>query len=171
MTGAYISAETDRELRRRGAITVSLFALIWSLAGSSGFDSPAVRVSLIGLAVVITVLMVVLAIRVDGISADRRPRQLPRNWMRNYNLVGFAQMVVIALVVFGLIWLDQPALIPALVCLVVGIHFFPLVRVFDQPRYMWTGVGPVSYTHLRAHETVLDLVCRLLLEKKKNNKI
>src|SRR5664280_3331027 len=23
---------------------------------------------------------------------------------------------------------------------------------------------PVSYTHLRAHETVLDLVCRLLLE-------
>ena len=27
--------------------------------------------------------------------------------------------------------------------------------------------GPVSYTHLRAHETVLDLVCRLLLEKKK----
>ena len=28
--------------------------------------------------------------------------------------------------------------------------------------------GPVSYTHLRAHETVLDLVCRLLLEKKKH---
>ena len=28
-------------------------------------------------------------------------------------------------------------------------------------------VKPVSYTHLRAHETVLDLVCRLLLEKKK----
>ena len=26
--------------------------------------------------------------------------------------------------------------------------------------------GAVSYTHLRAHETVLDLVCRLLLEKK-----
>ena len=25
---------------------------------------------------------------------------------------------------------------------------------------------PVSYTHLRAHETVLDLVCRLLLEQK-----
>ena len=25
----------------------------------------------------------------------------------------------------------------------------------------------VSYTHLRAHETVLELVCRLLLEKKK----
>ena len=28
---------------------------------------------------------------------------------------------------------------------------------------------PVSYTHLRAHETVLDIVCRLLLEKKQKN--
>src|SRR5664280_3462807 len=31
-------------------------------------------------------------------------------------------------------------------------------------------VVAVSYTHLRAHETVLDLVCRLLLEKKKKKK-
>eukprot|EP00656_Telonema_subtile_P000712 TRINITY_DN10343_c0_g2_i4.p1 TRINITY_DN10343_c0_g2~~TRINITY_DN10343_c0_g2_i4.p1 ORF type:complete len:616 (+),score=135.78 TRINITY_DN10343_c0_g2_i4:143-1990(+) len=31
--------------------------------------------------------------------------------------------------------------------------------------------SPVSYTHLRAHETVLDLVCRLLLEKKKKTKV
>src|SRR5678815_5915895 len=29
----------------------------------------------------------------------------------------------------------------------------------------------VSYTHLRAHETPEHLVCRLLLEKKKNNRI
>ena len=29
------------------------------------------------------------------------------------------------------------------------------------------AIESVSYTHLRAHETVLDLVCRLLLEKKK----
>src|SRR5450759_1907836 len=31
-------------------------------------------------------------------------------------------------------------------------------------------INPVSYTHLRAHETRHDLVCRLLLEKKKNKK-
>ena len=30
--------------------------------------------------------------------------------------------------------------------------------------------GPVSYTHLRAHETRHDLVCRLLLEKKKKKR-
>src|SRR5665648_1027643 len=33
--------------------------------------------------------------------------------------------------------------------------------------HMRFEVQPVSYTHLRAHETRHDLVCRLLLEKKK----
>src|SRR5664280_3922083 len=32
-------------------------------------------------------------------------------------------------------------------------------------RAVSTVSRAVSYTHLRAHETVLDLVCRLLLEK------
>src|SRR5665811_2072784 len=31
-------------------------------------------------------------------------------------------------------------------------------------RPAWQRLLAVSYTHLRAHETVLDLVCRLLLE-------
>ncbi|WP_460413936.1 ArsC/Spx/MgsR family protein, partial [Staphylococcus aureus] len=31
-------------------------------------------------------------------------------------------------------------------------------------------LAAVSYTHLRAHETLSDLVCRLLLEKKKKKK-
>ena len=34
-------------------------------------------------------------------------------------------------------------------------------------KILITRITTVSYTHLRAHETVLDLVCRLLLEKKK----
>src|SRR5664280_2303354 len=36
-------------------------------------------------------------------------------------------------------------------------------KVDDKGTYLIKT--PVSYTHLRAHETVLDLVCRLLLEK------
>src|SRR5678810_1173578 len=32
------------------------------------------------------------------------------------------------------------------------------------------GIMAVSYTHLRAHETGRNLVCRLLLEKKKKKK-
>src|SRR5665811_2475202 len=58
----------------------------------------------------------------------------------------------------------------------------PLIRVkrTHEADLRWREVGSslpersgrraVSYTHLRAHETVLDLVCRLLLEKKKKTK-
>ena len=39
----------------------------------------------------------------------------------------------------------------------------------DHEKRLSHGPLPVSYTHLRAHETVLDLVCRLLHEKKKQH--
>ncbi|WP_460413927.1 hypothetical protein, partial [Staphylococcus aureus] len=38
-------------------------------------------------------------------------------------------------------------------------------QVKDSPAPVPTP-APVSYTHLRAHETLSDLVCRLLLEKR-----
>src|SRR5665809_161021 len=38
--------------------------------------------------------------------------------------------------------------------------------VYCRGEFLW----PVSYTHLRAHETKANLVCRLLLEKKKKKK-
>src|SRR5680860_1813911 len=43
----------------------------------------------------------------------------------------------------------------------VALNKIDLLSQTDQPSV------PVSYTHLRAHETDSYLVCRLLLEKKK----
>eukprot|EP00658_Telonema_sp_P-2_P017087 TRINITY_DN16619_c0_g1_i4.p1 TRINITY_DN16619_c0_g1~~TRINITY_DN16619_c0_g1_i4.p1 ORF type:complete len:260 (+),score=59.32 TRINITY_DN16619_c0_g1_i4:179-958(+) len=40
---------------------------------------------------------------------------------------------------------------------------------FEALLNEWGCTVPVSYTHLRAHETPEHLVCRLLLEKKKKN--
>ena len=40
----------------------------------------------------------------------------------------------------------------------------------ERIGFMEGFMGAGSYTHLRAHETGLDLVCRLLLEKKKKRK-
>ena len=54
-----------------------------------------------------------------------------------------------------------------------GVHSLKDIVASIIERYDISEVqaraDPVSYTHLRAHETVLDLVCRLLLEKKKIN--
>ena len=52
----------------------------------------------------------------------------------------------------------------------------PRFLLLDQKRKVALGIGGyvkmtvsnvLSYTHLRATETVLDILCRLLLEKKK----
>ena len=42
-----------------------------------------------------------------------------------------------------------------------------LLEIHQADSLGRTWQEAVSYTHLRAHETVLDLVCRLLLAKKK----
>ena len=46
-----------------------------------------------------------------------------------------------------------------------GRHLLRVLEVRDIEDADATEA--VSYTHLRAHETVLDIVCRLLLDKKK----
>src|SRR5665811_2521455 len=58
-----------------------------------------------------------------------------------------------------LITVDEPA-----ISMTIGTNTSPLV---GRTKGTKVTARPVSYTHLRAHETVLDLVCRLLLEKKK----
>ena len=48
----------------------------------------------------------------------------------------------------------------------IKAHFFQADNLHPTAEAQPLILDPVSYTHLRAHETVLDLVCRLLLEKK-----
>ena len=59
---------------------------------------------------------------------------------------------------------QSAAVLSALSALDTGI---PATQMRPSTERRTASSGSVSYTHLRAHETVLDLVCRLLLEKKK----
>src|SRR5665647_3068918 len=51
--------------------------------------------------------------------------------------------------------------------LFIGLAYDRRFRIDDNTNVWFTNTGhmPVSYTHLRAHETDSYLVCRLLLEK------
>eukprot|EP00831_Metopus_contortus_P042420 TRINITY_DN33600_c0_g1_i2.p1 TRINITY_DN33600_c0_g1~~TRINITY_DN33600_c0_g1_i2.p1 ORF type:complete len:106 (-),score=22.44 TRINITY_DN33600_c0_g1_i2:27-344(-) len=53
-----------------------------------------------------------------------------------------------------------------LLYLFLPVHLLHLLPLFLYCPHVLC-VDTVSYTHLRAHETSLHLVCRLLLEKKK----
>ena len=115
--------------------------------------------------------------------------QLWKNWYRqlHWTRKWFPIFVLIRPLVDNFFWLKEisPLLSPLTI---VGV-LTPLLCLvsFNNPRMpgkirnsvdsLMSSYGAVvlincfvavSYTHLRAHETVLDLVCRLLLEKKKN---
>ena len=61
-------------------------------------------------------------------------------------------------IVYQIAWEEEPPLSWQV------LLAFPLTC---RKSYLCKLCIPVSYTHLRAHETRHDLVCRLLLEKKK----
>src|SRR5674476_1069202 len=68
--------------------------------------------------------------------------------------------------------------LPVFVDLALTYGLEPLVEVHNRNQVETAlstnaeliGINTVSYTHLRAHETGRNLVCRLLLEKKKKKK-
>src|SRR5665648_1210259 len=79
----------------------------------------------------------------------------------NQIILGLAGALLIFLVIY-LIW--QKAQIDKGNLSVVQKTSFGEIKISIE------SIKPVSYTHLRAHETRHDLVCRLLLEKKKTKK-
>src|SRR5665647_3679968 len=74
-----------------------------------------------------------------------------------------AAMLIATLITFFTPNLTNFALIAIAIVIGGGFGYIAAKRVG------MTNMPPVSYTHLRAHETDSYLVCRLLLEKKKQN--
>ena len=53
--------------------------------------------------------------------------------------------------------------------IISAISYLNILETELDTSLLNKGSETVSYTHLRAHETEADLVCRLLLEKKKQH--
>lgn len=139
MTTNDVRSTHSRDLRRRGAVVLAVFALLWGAVAASGLPAGAawtVRV----VAVLTSAVLVATALRSGG-SRPERSRRQPEGWHRWVGIVNLGQFVVIALVVVASLAAGVPQLVPPVVCLVVGLHFFPLARLFDQPQYTWTAVG------------------------------
>lgn len=136
----HVSQELDRNLRRNGSIIMSVFALVWAV-GVPGFASAAVQFTVIVVALALTVATMALALRGNVRGPADGSRRMPSDWRRRYNRVGLIETIAILVAVFGLIWSGLQELIPATVCLIVGIHFFPLARIFNQALYRWVGIA------------------------------
>lgn len=131
---------SSRRLRTAGALVTGVFALPWALTGASSLGSPGTARAAMVAAAVLTGLAVVSALWPDRGAAARR-RRVPPDWQRRFNRIGAVQSAIIPALVVALVVNGQPPLVPAAVCLVVGLHFLPLARVFDQPQFAWTGTA------------------------------
>ncbi|MFJ8077225.1 hypothetical protein ACIQ7Q_25665 [Streptomyces sp. NPDC096176] len=139
-----MTTDTERltltqQLRRRGAVVLAVFALVWAFAAGSGLASTtaAVVVGIVGAA--LTVAAVVAAFR-GAAGTARRMVRLPGKWNRGVGLVNALEVVAIFAVIAASNATGHAELIPPGICLVVGLHFFPLARLFDQWQYTWTAV-------------------------------
>ncbi|MFE4589979.1 hypothetical protein [Streptomyces laurentii] len=131
--------DLTRTLRRRGAAVFSVFAVVWALAGASGVAS-ALAPTLVGAAVAVAVTAAVLVVAFRGTAGPvTRPVRLPERWQRGIGLVNGIQLVVIFAVIAASNASGHPAFIPVGICLVVGLHFFPLARLYDQRQYTATA--------------------------------
>jgi hypothetical protein len=137
-TAERVTDGASRDLRRRGMFVLAFFGLLWAAVAASGLSTGpgwAVRIG----AVVVTVAIVVAALRPR--RAPERQRTLPAGWRRWVGIVNGGQFAVIAVIVAVGLLAGVPQIVPPLVALVVGLHFFPLARLFDQPQYTSTAVG------------------------------
>ncbi|MGE3911919.1 MAG: hypothetical protein AB7K36_21350 [Chloroflexota bacterium] len=137
-------------LRRRGAIILAVFACIWAAGGISRLGALSEMLpALIGV-VAVTVIIIVYALRSDQSASPSAPTRLPPDWNRRLGLVNLLQAAGIVVSVVLLSSAGAPSLIPATVCVIVGMHFIPLARIFDEAAYTLAGlvlcaIGLVGY--------------------------
>ncbi|MFE4692490.1 hypothetical protein ACFRH6_20850 [Streptomyces sp. NPDC056749] len=131
-------AALTRTLRRRGTVVLSVFALVWTFAGASGLASPGAALAVEILAVPVTAVAILLAYR-KGAAPSPRMVDLPGNWARSVGIVNVVELAAIFAVIAASNASGHPGFIPPCIALVVGLHFIPLARLYDQWQYKGTA--------------------------------
>lgn len=125
-----------------GILFMSAFGFVWaSMGGSSAFPESSFFV--LAASAVVSLALISAAFRLW--RASRSLPELPKGAMpsgtwRQFQVVGIAEGVAIGVAVFVLVGAGRPEWTPAVVALIVGIHFFPLASIFRVRIYHITGL-------------------------------
>lgn len=161
---------TRNEGKRASGLVMTGFGTLWWLAGAMVLPQDVnLGAAVAGVAIGVTLIAVVWR----RLSAEGEQARFERN-ARAFTVVNIGQGVGIALVIVVANVLDAAAWIPALIAIVVGVHFLPLARLFAAPEYRWVaalliatglagglmaGAGSADDTVLR----VVGLACAVVL--------
>ena len=143
------SGSLDREATEgssRGALFMALFGAIWATAGAGALDG-AVRIVLLVISLVLAGALCLGAVRLRqgawDLYFDNSPRARTRrkHVSRRFNLVFGLEGIAVALAVVLLGRYGMGTFIPAVVALIVGLHFFPLAGLYGVKVYYLTGAA------------------------------
>jgi hypothetical protein len=129
-----------------GALFMTVFGAVWGAAGSQalgGVAGKALLVSLAALAAALFFGAVKLRRGALGLPGDdsKAARERRGRSSRRFNLVFGLEGVAIALAVVLLGRSGMGAFVPAVVAIIVGVHFFPLAELFKVRAYHATGAA------------------------------
>ncbi len=122
-------------------VITTLFAVMWGLNGSFALPGT-IRILCICIVLLITALLLGVAFNFTRIARD-----LPKTTTqtghpfrsRLYNFAVIAQFVAIFLAARQLTAIGHPDAIISAVAIIVGLHFFALIPVFDSWRFAAVG--------------------------------
>lgn len=129
-----------------GALFMTIFGAVWSAAGAQALGGIVGAITLAASCALAALLFLgVGRLRRQALGLPRddspRAREWRRRSSRRFNLVFGLQGVAIALSVFLLVRYGLGTLVPAVVAIVVGIHFFPLAELYRVRAYHATGAA------------------------------
>lgn len=134
--------ELNRDPVRQGVLVMTIFGAAWAIVGITGLvPGGAARTAAAAGAAAVAVAVAVVSLRWRSRPAPSgaRGRRVSPRAGQSFVLINIAQTVAIVVAVFALVKAGRPELVAAAVCLVVGLHFLPLARIFDVAPYRWTG--------------------------------
>lgn len=144
--------------RAIGVLVISIFGALWLLLGLAArewLSLPTVLALAAGLGALVVAALVLqrrATAALPGEAVDpEEQRRIGRTFGR-VNAIQWAAIIFIA-VALGRFHLD--AYTPAAVTVVVGLHFFPLARLFRHPQHHLTGALLVAW----------GAICPLLLPR------
>jgi len=133
--------------RATGVLFLSGFGGLWfllGLAASQRLSLPTACALAAGL-VALVAGTVLLRRRSAALPASRLDPEEQRQAGRTFGRVNAAQWAAIVLIAVVLGRLHLDAYTPAAVTVVVGLHFFPLARLFRSPQHHVTGAALVLW--------------------------
>ncbi|WP_205325483.1 hypothetical protein [Glycomyces sp. YM15] len=134
-------AKMSRDMRRNGVTICAFFGFGWFVGGAGVLGDGAAYWIGLALAAALSIGLVFAVPRVA--STRERPRELPVNWQRSYLFWILFEVVLIVAAILVLRGLDFIGFLPGTIAAIVGAHFIPLARAFDEPKYRWTGYAMI----------------------------